>query len=111
LKDPQVSIFLAYWLAVTHLSTNDSRPVVDRDNLGGESKNLVWPFSVLFPHSTDGVDAHNGLFVWRVQIGGIGGEQRRDLSRACGAPRMLVPLHPTVYSGSIGHRDHLDMGL
>jgi hypothetical protein len=74
LKDPQVPIFLADGLAVSHLSSNHRRLIVDRYDVGGERKHLVWPFPVLLPHSTDGIDAHHRLFVGRVQIGGIGRE-------------------------------------
>ena len=95
-NEPQVVVLLADGLAVSDHGPHHRRVTFDSNDLRGQSEDFIWPVPVVIPHLPDGMNPHDGFFIWRVRVSGVSREQSGETIRTRRSPSQLVAGNPSV---------------
>ena len=94
--EPQVTVLLADGLAVLHVGPHHRRVTFDSNDLRGQSEDFIRPVPVVVPHLADGMNPHDGFFIWRVRVSGVSREQSGETIRTRRSPSQFVAGNPSV---------------
>jgi hypothetical protein len=90
-------------VSVNDLSPDHRRGAVDSEDVSGHGEDLTGSFSFFLPHPRDRRQASDGLFIGRLQVGGIGGKQARQALGPRRPPRGFVSCQPTSHHYAVSH--------
>lgn len=97
LDDPQIPVLLVGRISVADLGPDYRCRALDSEDLGAQTEDLIRAFSFVLPHPLDRVHASKGLFVRRLQISGVIGEQVRETLSARRPPGGLIACQPSAH--------------